>query len=1763
MRVSWAFAILACSAAHADAASIPHSVARNGTTATSSSVGHNSTTSAASVTPAASSTVVTRPAGGATTNSSSSAVAFAEGMGTNCAVCSYRNRQRFVFRSCNVANPGQKMRPAGSLGEWATFLGDGWTGHSVCCDEDLSGHSQRKIEVVTFKNGMLRNTTAVVKPLAEASNTTYLDVPVVPTTANQTHVDRLTAAHLGPDTRTRTKRDGVTDASVFTKPAVCLPLVSVNPVGNPYHPSLVGGVKDVNLRAGQGFPVPLGIGRKCEPPEVPPCESSWTLTRSWTSSLSFTVNKGSQQSITNTLGKSKSTGDESSTAEAISDTLEQSVSHTSTKERGGSSSDTVATTLTKTTEVSLANTHTAGTESSTTDTTNEEETNNLSSGGSLGSSLNLESGGSHTAGTENSHTHTADDAHTNGHSDGTNENHEKHWEAGGGAGGSIFGISLGVQASGGHSDSTGKNHEDSSSDTHSDQNADTNGSSSSDTTNSNINFGMNSQANWEASQGHSMGHSTANTNGHSESDSTESRRSDSTSDALTNSHTDEANWSNSEADTVGNSHSHTFGKTNTYSTSHTLSEEQSEAKASVSTLENSQQQGVDLTSTLAQTWISKIELHACILPVMFYNTRSLHIPWACKNEDKETEIFSTEIATLDVARASISMGDMDCNVATVDFQINNADFETALSTGPTASALSSGQTLDVGKHLVAGTENEYSLTMEFDGQLTFKHFNDLIWTSDTGYLAGYSPRARITDDGHFIIEAKNIFSKVNYRMGNYTTVWSTVPKHLGTFTVGYKGTGYKLVVQPNTAAVLSNDQAKPDVVLYDAKGSPLWMASNPKFRNHLGFKHPLNYLVPTDMVTGPNLPNQADVHNAIDPSITFLPTNTLMSRDTGCNVQLNSGQGLQSPNGRFKLFLDTKGNLVHKDGPRTMWESYTSDLWFAIPPYSLRLNGEGEAYIADSQGHRIWQSMNYFMSTKRPFKAQITDDGGFTVVDAANAVVFDNSPLQKVQNLTFTALFTQPRIPCDSVCKDGCRPPVVQQLMSNATFDAVPNRQLWDGESLVSNDKKSSLTSVNGTLLFTSPALDAPKAFYTAATPNAGSTLEIFKNGTLQFNDPQFKILYTTAGLYPAVNSTYSVYITDEGFLTVADGSTIVWQFPDTKPVRELVSDTKVDHINSGQSLISPDGAVSLLFGPKGIQLSSPPSAPLMLSSVGQAAGTRLVLKTDGVLASIDGKGASTGFVAGTPNAGVAPYKLDVYDINGIAVAITDVNGVITWQFPPVDPPKRLTSTTSGPVPGALANYPDRILVGQKISSPSGAHSLFFTASGIALDSMVICSASIAIDSWLIMQSDGNILVKDPAGKVSCATGSTNRGTGPFTLAVDDTGYAFMTDSLGVVQWQYPESHLTVISSDGGVLANGISLSHRLWSPSNTYSVVMYGNGVFLARGDSVVATIYSGTLDWDSQILQQSDGNLVLTEGQAFKGWASNTWNAGTGPYKVRVSDVGAVLMTDSKDAVTWSFPPAPAALDWRPLTQMTNGKCISVGSAASVTAGDAATIQTCNGAANQQFGYDAQKGYLRSKLQPRLCLGVDSLAYLSAVKVRDCAFEDPNNKFTPDKDMVTSDVNKGLAFDNWNGISADGTPVVLYNTNAGDVYQHWKFGPFTLKPTSLDTNGVMSTSTGLWSPDGHITYKIDNQGRLVMLKDGKWNNVFLKNTGTSNYSGQGRIVIEQNGSISLYDGTRQYYNGGYRTGGTAPYHLRVGNDAKLQLVDNTGFAYWTASMS
>jgi hypothetical protein len=65
---------------------------------------------------------------------------------------------------------------------------------------------------------------------------------------------------------------------------------------------------------------------------------------------------------------------------------------------------------------------------------------------------------------------------------------------------------------------------------------------------------------------------------------------------------------------------------------------------------------------------------------------------------------------------------------------------------------------------------------------------------------------------------------------------------------------------------------------------------------------------------------------------------------------------MKSPNGRFKLILQKSGNMVLKDGIRTMWESMTSDPWFSKAPFKLMLSNRGVLYVTDSWNKVIFST---------------------------------------------------------------------------------------------------------------------------------------------------------------------------------------------------------------------------------------------------------------------------------------------------------------------------------------------------------------------------------------------------------------------------------------------------------------------------------------------------------------------------------------------------------------------------------------------------------------------------------------------------------------------------------------------------------------------------------------------------------------------------------------------------------------------------------------
>ncbi|KAJ3317015.1 hypothetical protein HDU76_001417, partial [Blyttiomyces sp. JEL0837] len=176
--------------------------------------------------------------------------------------------------------------------------------------------------------------------------------------------------------------------------------------------------------------------------------------------------------------------------------------------------------------------------------------------------------------------------------------------------------------------------------------------------------------------------------------------------------------------------------------------------------------------------------------------------------------------------------------------------------------------------------------------------------------------------------------------------------------VGMKKAGYTFILEEFPAA--ANQVTNWNLILYDGGGSKVWCATSAQcnWAGSTGYRFPRNYLLPTDFPTNavdPFADTSAYPHNWLNPAYTFTVANSSVhiSENQKCGPLLVSGQGLTSPNGRFKLILDFSGNLIFKDGVRTMWETYTANVDFAVPPYSLALSNRGSLYVSDKFGGLI------------------------------------------------------------------------------------------------------------------------------------------------------------------------------------------------------------------------------------------------------------------------------------------------------------------------------------------------------------------------------------------------------------------------------------------------------------------------------------------------------------------------------------------------------------------------------------------------------------------------------------------------------------------------------------------------------------------------------------------------------------------------------------------------------------------------------------------
>ncbi|KAJ3279427.1 hypothetical protein HDU76_009508, partial [Blyttiomyces sp. JEL0837] len=561
-----------------------------------------------------------------------------------------------------------------------------------------------------------------------------------------------------------------------------------------------------------------------------------------------------------------------------------------------------------------------------------------------------------------------------------------------------------------------------------------------------------------------------------------------------------------------------------------------------------------LHSTLASPWT-------------LYLTQAdfTQVPFLCK-QDGQNVVITTDIADLLVSKSSSK----SLTLLAPNLPANYYQFDDNYLTNPTVSnSLTSDNIIVVNQQTTANSDitggkllimssQTYEVWLSGFGAMYVKkkdisgRVGQVLWNTHTNvqrntdqlvndiiYNKG-SSRLLIDDLGHILIQVDNMFNNVGVTPYNYTyfdtvkrqnvtdtfvTVWSNVPKNM-MYQVGVKKAGYTLMLEEFPATTGSDW----NLILYDGGGSKVWCATktNCNWSGSTGYRFPRSYLLPTDFPTDAVEPMKVgpeDPHNYLNPAYNLTVVNPAIhiSENQRCGPILTSGQGLTSPNGRFKLILDWSGNLIFKDGTRTMWETFTANLDYAQPPYSLQLSNRGALYLTDNFGGLMANTL-LATSIVRNSKLNITDQGEIQIFGTDGRQIWTSYELVN-PGLSGWRAYPERKTYCYAGCKTCLpkQPPTITALYSNGS-DFLPwTGYLKAGQSLAPTVGNNSLTVTNTTV-----SIGSCKLFETDGSQLiAGMILTISGTGRLSYVDVNATTATWQVGTFNTGVEPFSVNVED------------------------------------------------------------------------------------------------------------------------------------------------------------------------------------------------------------------------------------------------------------------------------------------------------------------------------------------------------------------------------------------------------------------------------------------------------------------------------------------------------------------------------------------------------------------------------------------------------------------------------------------------------------
>lgn len=892
----------------------------------------------------------------------------------------------------------------------------------------------------------------------------------------------------------------------------CIPLQSQNIEANPYHPSLLSSPA-ANVRRGLGLPTLLALNPiSCPAESIDSCTLVISKSISVSVTDSYSISFGGSQTYSKAIGKTATKGSSNSYTNSIGKTIERSFAHTDTQTNEESLADTVSEAIQKTHETSSGISITRGYETSETNTFSQDITksNTVTNEISLSNTLSKDVTNSASFGGSSSNT-------VGGSSETSNSNTDT-------LTGEVSAKFLGMGASVSASNSQTQSQSQSSNWANSQESNWNNGYSNTVGKSRTASLSLSNANTFSAS----LGRSNAQTQSFSGSATKDNRVSDSISVTREAARTKTRTQSNSQSNTQTDSNSYRIDDSYTSTDETSIAKAINDENSTSTNFGNETSHSETITTTLGQDITYPVAPGTCKIPVCFPFVKAVAIPFECLDLNGASNIVNVDYMIPDAIDDQVpcTFGLIDCedrDKAGI-FLVDSVEFKTStLYNSIEYGSVISGQNL-----LLLSQNERYSLFFDIKGNLVLKLLDTIVWENSMGFFDNITQlRLRINEKGHLVQEVKGLFSNAtpSYRSDDWIIVWSSMPKNFNV-TVGVPINpgvygGYKLIAENNG-----------DLNLYDAVGTVIWSATKQNAKHRYGYKFPENYLVPTNFIA----PIDVDAHNSIHPSIIYRRdyNSTIKSLDINCNFTLNSNEALKSNNGRFKLILENTGNLIIKDGYRTMWESSSANLPYATGPYQLIISPTGDLIIIDAYLHMIWKSVSYVANTTRPYRVQVLDEGRVVVRDNKGIDVWESWPVRNMSfSLVFFTQFEYRFMPCHGLA------PANKSLLVSNTDNVLENNQL-----LVSKDGNWDFYLWNSSYV----AIRYQKAINISLYNNKSSQFQIlvfYPDSTLRLIDTNNNTLLQLGYAVNANFGPYYLIIDNNGVLNAVDriGNNI-WSYP-------------------------------------------------------------------------------------------------------------------------------------------------------------------------------------------------------------------------------------------------------------------------------------------------------------------------------------------------------------------------------------------------------------------------------------------------------------------------------------------------------------------------------------------------------------------------------------------------------------------------------------------